>query len=135
MLSSASAMNTLPAPSDTMAAADRLGSLPTPFLVVNAAAVHRNIKGLADYASKHHIGIRPHTKTHKSRLLARLQLEAGAIGLTVAKVGEAEQMMHQGEDLLMAYPAVDLPRCARLAQFALTRIIRVAVDSPVCCSG
>lgn len=104
-------------------------SLPTPALIVDAAIVRRNINRLADYAAQHRLGIRPHTKTHKSRMLARLQLDAGAVGLTVAKVGEAEQMMLEGDDLLMAYPAVDATRCKKLAEIARTKTVHVAVDS------
>lgn len=103
--------------------------LPTPALVIDGAVVHRNINRLASYAAQHRLGIRPHTKTHKSRKLARLQLEAGAVGLTVAKAGEAEQMMQASDDLLMAYPAVDPARCQRLAEIARTKTMRVAVDS------
>ena len=106
-----------------------LDTLPTPALVVDAAIVQRNIERLAAYGARHRLGIRPHSKTHKSRKLGRLQLEAGAIGLTMAKVGEAEQMMFEAEDLLLAYPAVDAPRCRRLAQIARERTVRVAIDS------
>jgi D-serine deaminase-like pyridoxal phosphate-dependent protein len=106
-----------------------INELPTPALVVEGAIVSRNIQRLTDYASKHKIGIRPHTKTHKSRFVARMQLEAGAIGLTVAKVGEAEQLQEEAADLLMAYPAIDPARCRRLAEIARTQTMRVVVDS------
>lgn len=107
----------------------KIGDLPTPALVIDAAVAQRNIARLARYAEQNHLAIRPHTKTHKSRFLARLQLAAGAIGLTVAKVGEAEQMIGAGDDLLMAYPAVDPSRCSRLAALSRNQTIRVAVDS------
>ncbi len=70
-------------------------------------------------SAAHGIKLRPHTKTHKSRMIARLQLDAGAVGLTVAKVGEAEEMAGASDDLLMAYPAVDRARC-RAAGYART---------------
>lgn len=105
--------------------------LPTPALVVDAAIARQNIDRLSAYASKHHLSVRPHTKTHKSRFIARLQMEAGAIGLTVAKVGEAEEMQTAANDLLMAYPAVDPARCKRLADLARTHAMRVVVDSSV----
>ena len=63
--------------------------LPTPCLVLDGAMVRQNVQRLAAYAASHGISVRPHTKTHKSVELARLQLAAGAGGLTVAKVGEA----------------------------------------------
>ena len=109
--------------------ATALNVVATPALVVNGTTVRRNVDHLATYAAAHDIGIRPHTKTHKSRLLARLQLDAGAIGLTIAKVGEAEQMMHESDDLLLAYPAVDATRVKRLAELAHTKNIHVAIDS------
>src|SRR5271170_7239185 len=103
--------------------------LPTPALVIEAAAVKRNIKRLAAYGAEHQLRIRPYTKTHKSRMLARLQIEAGAIGLTMAKVGEAEQMAAVSEDLLLAYPAVDAARTTRLGALAREKTLRVAVDT------
>ena len=105
--------------------------LTTPALVLDAAIVRRNVRRLADYAAKHHLRIRPHTKTHKSRWLARMQLDAGAGGLTIAKVGEAEVMIDVADDLLLAYPAVDPVRCSRLAELAKSATIRVAIDSAV----
>lgn len=106
-------------------------SLPTPALVLDAQVLRRNIRRMADYVRRHKIGLRPHTKTHKSVRLAAMQLEAGAIGLTVAKVGEAEIMANVGDapDLLMAYPPVDEARCVRVARLARERTVRVALDS------
>jgi D-serine deaminase-like pyridoxal phosphate-dependent protein len=85
---------------------------------------------MADYAKAHHLNLRPHTKTHKSKLLAKLQMEHGAVGLTVAKAGEAKVMAAVADDVLMAYPAVDPGRCGELAELARGRTVRVAVDSP-----
>jgi D-serine deaminase-like pyridoxal phosphate-dependent protein len=101
----------------------------TPALVVDPDIVRRNINRLAGYAATHGLGIRPHTKTHKSRMLARLQLEAGAVGLAVAKAGEAEQMMPVCDDVLIAYPAVDPARVQRIAELARAKTVRVAIDS------
>ena len=106
-----------------------LEEIPTPALVIEAAAVKRNVKRLASYGAEHHLSIRPHTKTHKSRMLARMQIEAGAVGLTMAKVGEAEQMAVASEDLLVAYPAVDVARTTRLAALAREKTLRVAIDT------
>ena len=103
--------------------------LPTPAILVDGDAVRRNVARMAAYAKEHGLRLRPHTKTHKSTLLARMQLEHGAIGLTVAKAGEAEVMAGAADDLLVAYPAVDRQRCATLAELARTRAVRVAVDS------
>lgn len=103
--------------------------IPTPFILIDAQIARRNLASLADYARQHKLGVRPHSKTHKSKVLARMQLEAGAIGLTVAKVGEAQIMAEASDDLLMAYPAIHPQRCLELAKLARTKTIRVAVDS------
>lgn len=104
-------------------------ALPTPALLIDMAAVQRNIDRLAAYAKSHGLAVRPHTKTHKSLRMARLQLEAGATGLTVAKAGEAEVMLQAARDLLMAYPACDAHRARQVAQLAREATLRVAIDS------
>jgi D-serine deaminase-like pyridoxal phosphate-dependent protein len=104
--------------------------IPTPAIVIDASKVRRNVARLAEYAKQHKLKVRPHTKTHKSALLAGMQMEHGASGLTVAKVGEAQVMANVADDVLMAYPAVDPARCAELAKLARTKTIRVAIDSP-----
>lgn len=106
-----------------------MNSIPTPSIIVDLPAVKRNVERLAEYGRKHKLGIRPHTKTHKSLRMARLQLEHGAIGLTAAKAGEAEVMVQAAEDVLIAYPALDPWRISVLARLAQTKTIRVAVDS------
>src|SRR5688572_16191557 len=104
--------------------------LPTPAIVIDVERVRRNVRKLADYAKARGIGIRPHTKTHKSVELARMQLEAGACGLTVAKVGEARAMSQAGNDILMAYPPADRLRGVVLAALAHSgTTMRVGVDS------
>jgi len=108
-------------------------SVPTPAIVISAVRVRRNIERLASYAAAHGIAVRPHTKTHKSVDIARQQLVAGAGGLTVAKLGEAEALLPAFEgreaDLLVAYPLVDTPRTQRLARLARTATVRVALDT------
>ena len=101
----------------------------TPAMVIDAKTVFRNIDRLAKYADEHDLDLRPHTKTHKSRQLAALQMAAGAVGLTAAKVGEAETMAEVSDDILLAYPAIDPARAARLVQLAAHATVRVAVDS------
>ncbi|WP_437206908.1 alanine racemase [Planctomicrobium sp. SH664] len=101
----------------------------TPSLVIDIATVDRNIRRLAEYAASHRLQIRPHTKTHKSLSFAERQLAAGASGLTIAKVGEAETMSRVSSDLLIAYPAVDSVRAQRIAELAKRHTVRVAVDS------
>ncbi len=103
--------------------------LATPALVIDAETVQKNLSRMADYAEQHEFDLRPHTKTHKSILMGTLQVEFGALGLTVAQVGEAEVMAAASDDILMAYPAVDFPRTRRLAKLAMHKTVRVGVDS------
>ncbi len=101
----------------------------TPALVIDATVVRQNIHRLADYARRTGLGIRPHTKTHKSRRIATMQLEAGAVGLTVAKSSEGEVITHPGEDMLLAYPPIGSLRAERLAKLARDRTVHAAIDS------
>src|SRR5438552_15940802 len=101
----------------------------TPAVIVDLAIAQRNIEKLAAYGREHSLGIRPHTKTHKSERMARLQMEAGAVGLTVAKVGEADVMADATNDLLIAYPTLDPYRAARVAQLAKKLTVRAGLDS------
>jgi D-serine deaminase-like pyridoxal phosphate-dependent protein len=101
----------------------------TPSVVIDLATVKRNIARLAEYGRAHRIGIRPQTKTHKSVEIARLQMSAGAVGLTVAKLGEAGIMAQAADDIFIAYPALDAHRTSRIAALARDRKIRVGIDS------
>jgi D-serine deaminase-like pyridoxal phosphate-dependent protein len=105
--------------------------LETPALVVDLDIMESNIQRMADYADEHKINLRPHTKTHKSPILARKQLEAGAIGLTVAKPGEAEVMLEaEPTELLIAFPTFGGEnRMARLREIGRRTALTVAVDS------
>jgi D-serine deaminase-like pyridoxal phosphate-dependent protein len=107
----------------------------TPAVVIDLATVKRNIAKAHGYAREHGVSIRPHTKTHKSIFMGKLQIENGAGGLTVAKAGEAEVMINSSNDLLIAYPAFDMGRCDRIARLARDHRIRVGLDSTFAASG
>jgi D-serine deaminase-like pyridoxal phosphate-dependent protein len=104
---------------------------PTPHLVVDADVLDANIAAMAAFARDHGLVLRPHAKTHKSPDVARLQLDAGAVGLTVATVSEAEVFAAGGcTDLFVAYPLwVDAGKGARLRALAGSVGITVGVDS------
>ncbi len=102
---------------------------PTPALVIDATIVRQNMERLASYARSSGLGIRPHTKTHKSRRIAVMQLDAGAVGLTIAKAGEGEVITAPGDNLLLAYPPIGIARAERLAALAVDRSACAAVDS------
>lgn len=106
-----------------------LADIPTPFVLVHGPTVRRNIERVASYAKAHGLAMRPHAKTHKSLFVGRMQLEAGAVGLTVAKVGEAEVFSAICDDLLLGYPIVDPAKARRLAAVVEGRAVRAAVDS------
>jgi D-serine deaminase-like pyridoxal phosphate-dependent protein len=115
-------------PSHTIVAPTEL--IDTPTMVVDEAILHTNIAEMAALANSLGVALRPHIKTHKTPQIARLQLAAGAIGVTCAKLGEAEVMADAGvEDILIAYPIVGGLKVRRL--LALMERVRmiVALDS------
>ncbi|GAA1190359.1 D-TA family PLP-dependent enzyme [Brevibacterium paucivorans] len=81
-----------------------LESMRTPSLVVDYDVLKRNISISHNFFVDSSIRIRPHVKTHKSLEIAQLQLDAGAKGLTVATVGEAEVFSKVCNDIFIAYP-------------------------------
>jgi D-serine deaminase-like pyridoxal phosphate-dependent protein len=110
---------------------DALHERPTPHLLVDAAVLSANVAAMAGFARDRGVALRPHVKTHKSPQIARLQLEAGASGLTVATVAEAEVFADAGcTDLFVAYPLwVDAPKGARVRALAERVALTVGVDS------
>src|SRR3954470_20188900 len=108
---------------------DELAHLQTPALVIDGARARANVHRLAEYARAHGINIRPHTKTHKLRRLAHIQLSAGAVGIAVAKVTEADAISDPEQDVFVAYPPIGEGRADRLAALAHDRTMRAAVDS------
>ena len=113
----------------TIVAADHV--LDTPCLVVDAAILERNLDEMAAFARTAGVGLRPHIKTHKTPEIARMQIAKGAIGVTCAKIGEAEVMVDQGgvTDVLLAYPTVGEPKIRRLLALMERAHVTVALDS------
>ncbi len=107
------------------AAEDRV----TPIAVVDDVVLGRNIERMQSIADAAGARLRPHAKTHKSARVARRQFDAGAIGLTVATLREAEYFAGHGvEDLLLAHPPVGEPKLARLRALK-ERVPRLAVTT------
>ena len=107
-----------------------LPDLDTPSLVFDLDVVERNLAEMAEVARTAGVRLRPHTKTHKSPLIARMQLDAGASGITVAKLGEAEVMVDAGiDDVLIAFPLVGGSKLARLRALMERAQIRTTTDS------
>ena len=99
-------------------------SIPTPALIVDRAILSANIDGgRVTRAARYGMVLRPHAKTHKSAEIARQQLAAGAVGITVATIAEAEMMANAGvRDLLLAYPPVD-PWLSAKSSRSLERLV------------
>jgi D-serine deaminase-like pyridoxal phosphate-dependent protein len=99
----------------------------TPLAVVDVAVVDANIARMQAQASAAQAALRPHAKTHKSATVAHWQLTAGARGLTVATLTEAEYFADHGVvDLLLAHPPVGAAKLTRLRALA-ERVPRLAV--------
>jgi D-serine deaminase-like pyridoxal phosphate-dependent protein len=105
--------------------------LDTPLIAVDLELLERNITEMAALASDYGVSLRPHAKTHKSPQVARMQIAAGAVGLTCAKLGEAEVLVDQGgvTDVLIAYPIVGEIKIRRLLSLLDRARIVVAVDT------
>ena len=85
----------------------QIDELDTPTLTADLDAVERNIVRLQRYCDEHRIALRPHIKTHKLPELARMQVEAGARGITCQKLGEAEIFAAAGfDDMLLSFPII-----------------------------
>jgi D-serine deaminase-like pyridoxal phosphate-dependent protein len=101
----------------------------TPFGYLDLDRARANAERVAGYARRHGLAWRPHIKTHKSTTVARLQLDAGARGLTVATLREAEVMVSVTSDLLVAYPPVGQAKLRRLLALPDHVDVKVALDS------
>jgi D-serine deaminase-like pyridoxal phosphate-dependent protein len=110
----------------------RIVELETPFPTVDLDAVDRNVARMQGYCDEHGLALRPHVKTHKQPRIARLQLDAGARGITCQKLGEAELMADAGlDDILITFPLVGTGKAERLAELAARARVAVAADSEV----
>lgn len=104
--------------------------LDTPSLLFHLDPLARNVAEMAEVARTWGVKLRPHTKTHKCPDIARMQLDAGASGITVAKLGEAEVMADAGiDDLLVAYPIWGEAKLQRLRALMERAAVRVSLDA------
>jgi 3-hydroxy-D-aspartate aldolase len=101
----------------------------TPALLLDETRLHANIAILQQQAASSGLALRPHAKAHKCAHVARLQMEAGAVGLCAAKLGEAEAMADGGiTDVLVTTPIVGPLKIGRLMRLAQRITVRVVVD-------
>jgi D-serine deaminase-like pyridoxal phosphate-dependent protein len=108
----------------------------TPEIVIDLDVVRANIARTQAMADEAGVTVRPHIKTHKMPAIARMQVEAGAVGVQVAKLGEAEVMADGGiEDILVGYPIVGEAKRSRLADLATRASISATLDSDTVAEG
>src|ERR671916_1269722 len=108
----------------------------TPSVVVDLDRVERNIARLQAACDAVGVANRPHIKTHKSPLLARMQRDAGAKGITCQKLGEAEVMADAGhDDILIAYNILGEEKLGRLGRLLAQAKVTVAADNPTVVVG
>ena len=105
-----------------------LGDLPTPQVLIDHARLMRNIEAAQTLASSAGLSLRPHAKTHKSPIVAKWQIERGAVGICCAKVGEAEVFVAAGiDDIRLPYP-VNPSNASRLLALMDRAAISIIVD-------
>ncbi len=109
---------------------DPVAAIDTPALVIDLDAMARNLAAMAAFASERGLRLRPHAKTHKSAAIAQLQLAAGAVGVCVQKLSEAEALAARGvPDIYISNEIVDATKLARVAALAGRIRLAIAVDS------
>ncbi len=112
-----------------------VAAIDTPALVIDLDAMQRNLARMAEFARKHSVRLRPHAKMHKSAALARLQMQAGAVGVCVQKTAEAEAMAAGGvTDIYISNEVIDPAKLRRVAALAFQLNaaggrLAIAVDS------
>ena len=101
----------------------------TPALIIDEEAFGRNTEAMKRVLEGSKLSLRPHYKSHKCAEIARMQIASGAIGITCAKLSEAEDLVDAGiEDVLIANQIVEDSKIARLCQLAKDARITVCVD-------
>jgi D-serine deaminase-like pyridoxal phosphate-dependent protein len=111
---------------------DSRAQLMTPALLIDLDAMERNIAQMAAYCRERGVSLRPHAKTHKSATIARMQIEAGALGICAATLGEAAALAGQGvPGVLITSPVVGAAKIGRLIDLnARAEGLKVAADNP-----
>ncbi len=106
-----------------------LADLPTPALLIDAALLEKNLSAMKTCIGAGETAYRPHTKSHKSPLIARMQLAHGARGVCCSKLGEAEVMVAGSvNDIHITTPVAGSAKARRLAQLAVKARVSVVVD-------
>lgn len=105
-------------------------AIDTPSLLLDASALRSNLQRMAEFFSKRHCKVRPHFKSHKCTTIALMQMKGGAIGITCAKLGEAEVVADAGiRDILIANQIVGPLKIRRLMELCQRSDPMVLADS------
>ncbi len=112
-------------------------SIGTPAVVIDLDIVERNVERLQAACDAAGLANRPHIKTHKSPVLAALQRDRGARGITCQKLGEAEVMAAAGlDDIVVSYNLLGDEKMARLARLLQNGVtVRACADNPIAVDG
>jgi len=109
----------------------KISGLATPALILDVRALEENMATMDRILAGSSLKLRPHYKSHKCAAIAKRQIQAGAIGMTCAKLSEAEDLCDMGvEDILIANQIVDPAKLRRLADLAGNCRLTVCVDHP-----
>lgn len=109
---------------------DPVAAIDSPALVIDLDAMERNLARLASFAREKDLRLRPHAKLHKSGVIARMQMAAGAVGVCVQKTSEAEVLAAQGvSDIFISNQVIDPAKLVRVAELAAQARLAIAVDS------
>jgi len=107
-----------------------LAQIDTPSLLLDAEALEANVQRMAAFFAHRHCKLRPHFKSHKCTTIARLQMKAGAVGITCAKLGEAEVVADAGiRSILIANQIVGPLKIGRLLELCRRADPMVLMDS------
>lgn len=110
--------------------------LETPSVLIDLDRMENNIHRMQAYCNEIGLAFRPHIKTHKIPDIARMQVEAGAVGIACQKVTEAQVFTEEGfNDIQIPYNVVGPQKTARLADLALYNKITVSADHTTVIAG
>lgn len=113
-----------------------IAELDTPCVLIDVERVEANLRRAQDHADANGYALRPHTKTHKLPQFAKRQVELGARGITVQKLGEAEVMADAGlTDIFLPYNIIGERKLARLKALNEGVTLAVTADSPDTVAG
>ena len=108
----------------------KITEIDTPSIVVDLNIAEDNIKKMQSFANDNNVSMRPHSKTNKSPFWAKKQVDAGAIGICCAKLGEAEMMASGGiQEILIPNQIVTEQKIKRLVDVNKKSKVMVAVEN------